>query len=376
MAEIEYTLVINHGKEKGYELKTLDKKNFLRQTSSLLKKPRKLFLGLGDFLEIGDYNQLLDSIFFDEEAVGLENILDSVNRKLSVEENIPFSFLKLAVYYPDFLLKDIPIPCVSAIGKKSRLFLGAETFVKYIKEYDPVVLSAIPYEITIEFIRRLGLSEENLISTEYKIDKSDRKYRVYSGDINRFVSGNRKSIEIEKYMAKEDLKDEEIVYIGRGEAGVNTFSTVNSIAFNPSLSVIPVSRITLYGSSLESLLVLFNFDGELEKFLLADHVEEYLPSLVVYSDVKDKSEELINIELEHRRLQNNIIGQRIEHSEESYNTVQRDIEITYGGSTVNINEVRHMIRERMRKYKRDPDKFIREISAIAKKRYKSFHTQS
>lgn len=376
MAEIEYTLVINHGKEKGYELHTLDKKSFLRQTSSLLKKPRKLFLGLGDFLEIGDYNQLLDSIFFDEEAVGLENILDSVNRKLSAEENIPFSFLKLAVYYPDFLLKDIPIPCVSAIGKKSRLFLGAETFVKYIKEYDPVVLSAIPYEITIEFIRRLGLSEENLISTEYKIDQSDRKYRVYSGDINRFVSGNRKSIEIEKYMAKEDLKDDEIVYIGRGEAGVNTFSTVNSIAFNPSLSVIPVSRITLYGSSLESLLVLFNFDGELEKFLLADHVEEYLPSLVVYSDVKDKSEELINIELEHRRLQNNIIGQRIEHSEESYNTVQRDIEITYGGSTVNINEVRQMIRERMRKYKRDPDKFIREISTIAKKRYKSFHTQS
>src|SRR6056297_20585 len=305
MAEIEYTLVINHGKEKGFELKTLDKKNFLRQTSSLLKKPRKLFLGLGDFLEIGDYNQLLDSIFFDEEAVGLENILDSVNRKLSAEENIPFSFLKLAIYYPDFLLKDVPIPCVSAIGKKSRLFLGAETFVKYVKEYDPVVLSAIPYEITIEFIRRLGLSEENLISTEYKIDQSDTKYRVYSGDINRFVSGNRKSIEIEKYMAKEDLKDEEIVYIGRGEAGVNTFSTVNSIAFNPSLSVIPVSRITLYGSSLESLLVLFNFDGELEKFLLADHVEEYLPSLVVYSDVKDKSEELINIELEHRRLQNN-----------------------------------------------------------------------
>ncbi len=374
MAEIEYTLVINHGVEKGYELRTLDKKSFLRQTSSLLKKPKKLFLGLGDFLEIGDYNQLLDSIFFDEEAVGLENILDSVNRKLSKEENIPYSFMKLAVYYPDFLLKDVPIPCVTAIGKKSRLFLGAETFMKYVKEYDPVVLSAIPYEITIEFIKRLGLSEENLISTEYKIDQSERKYRVYSGDINRFVSGNRKSIEIEKYMAREDLKEDEIVYIGRGEAGVNTFSAVNSIAFNPSLSIIPVSRITLYGSSLESLLVLFNFDGELEKFLLTDHVEEYLPSLVVYSDVKEKSKELINMEIEHRRLQNNIIGQRIEHSEESYNTVQRDIEITYGDSSVNIKEVRNMIRDRMREYKKDPERFIREISTIAKKRYKSFHT--
>ncbi len=373
MSEIEYTLVINHGKGRGYDVFTLDKKDFLRRTSSLLKKPEKLFLGLGDFLEIGDYNQLLDSIFFDEEGVSLENLLDSVNRKLSDEENIPFSFLKLAVYYPDFLLKDVPIPCVSTIGKKARLFPGAKTFVKYIKEYEPLVLSAVPYEITIEFIKRLGLNEQNLISTEYKIDNESSKYRIYAGNINRFVSGNRKSIEIEKYMAKVGLRDEEIVYIGRGEAGANTFSTVNSVAFNPSFSIIPYSRITLYGSSLESLLVLFNFDGELEKFLLSDTIEEYLPSLVVYSDTKDKDDSLINMELEHRRLQNNIIGQRIEHSEDSYNTVERDIEITYGGSVVNIKEVRNMIRERMEKYQKDPEKFINEICDIAKERYKSFH---
>ena len=111
-----------------------------------------------------------------------------------------------------------------------------------------------------------------------------------------------------------------------------TFSIINSIAFNPSANIISESKISIYGSSLESLLVLFNFEGELEKFLFSDAVEEFLPSLVVYSEVHEKSEELIEIELSHRYLQNNIIGQRIEHSENSFNSVLRDIDIAFGGA--------------------------------------------
>jgi hypothetical protein len=372
MEEKKYTLIINRGIEGGYEARSFDKKDFLRETSTLLKKPRKIFLGLGDFLEVGDYNKLLDSIFFDEEGVQLENILDKINRRISEEGNIPFSFFKLAVYFPDFLLKDVPTSCVTAIGKQSRLFPGAVNFVKYIKEYVPIVLTAIPHEIAIEFVKRVGLGEENLIATEYKIKKNENNRDVYSGDINRFISGDRKSIEIERVMNEQELREAEVVYIGRGEAGVKTFSTVNSIAFNPPENIIPESRITLYGSSLESLLVLFNFEGELERFLLSDIIEEYLPALVVYSEVKKKSPELIDLELREGYRQNNIIGQRIEYSGESYYSVERDIEVAFGGSSIDIRAVREMISNRMANYKKNPQKLVREISAIARERYMSF----
>lgn len=372
MAEEKYNLIINRGIEEGFEIRSLEKKDFLRETSSLLKKPRKIFLGLGDFLEVGDYNKLLDSIFFDEEGVQLENILDKINRRISEEGNIPFSFFKLAVYFPDFLLRDVPTACVTAIGRQSRLFPGAVNFVKYIKEYDPLVLTAIPREIAIEFVKRVGLGEKNLIATEYKVRLNESARDVYAGDINRFISGDRKSIEIERVMNEQELREEEVVYIGRGEAGVKTFSTVNSIAFNPPENIIPASRINLYGSSLESLLVLFNFDGELEKFLLSDAIEEYLPPLVVYSEAKKKSPELIDLELREGHMQNNIIGQRIEYSGESYYSVERDIEVAFGGSSIDIRAVRQMISNRMANYKKNPQKLVREISAIAKERYMNF----
>ena len=71
-----------------------------------LKKPKKIFLGMGDFLEVGDYSKLLDSVFYDEGSVHFEKILDKNNRKIAEMGNIPFSFFKLAVYYPEFLLKE------------------------------------------------------------------------------------------------------------------------------------------------------------------------------------------------------------------------------------------------------------------------------
>jgi hypothetical protein len=372
IADDKYTLIINRGNRDGFDIRTLEKKEFLRETSTLLERPKKIFLGLGDFLEFGDYNKLLDSIFFDEEAVQLENILDKINRELSEEGNIPFSFFKLAVYFPDFLLKDVPTTCVSAIGKKSRLFPGAETFVKYIKEYDPLVLTAIPFEIAIEFVKRVGLGEKNLIATQYKVSNNEKNTEVFAGDIHRFISGDRKSIEIEKVMNEKELRDDEVVYIGRGEAGVKTFATVNSVAFNPPENIIPASRITLYGSSLEALLVLFNFEGELEKLLLSEAIEQYLPSLVVYSEVKEKPQELIDIELEHGKMQNNFIGQRIEHSGESYSSVERDIEVAFGGSSIDINAVRRMISERMSIYRKNPQQLVNDISWISRDRYTNF----
>ncbi len=369
MEENTYTLVYNRA--EGYEERVLPKKELIREVSSLLKKPKRIFLGLGDFLEIGDYNNLLDTIFFEKEDVQFENLLDNANRKISEQGNIPFSFLKLAVYFPDFLLKGVPTFCASIVGKKSRLFPGAEQFVKLIKSYEPIVMSALPFEVAIEFVKRVGLQEKNLISTEYKITTDSHKWRVYAGEVLKFLSGDRKSLEIEKYMAMHDLRDDEVVYIGRGEAGLKTFATVNSIAFNPSEAIIPESRITIYGSSLESLLVLFNFDGEYENFLMAERNEEYLPSLIVYSDVKSKSNELIELELTHRRLQNNIIGLRIEHSAESYMSVERDIDVEFGGSAINIKEVRRMVQERMEKYENNPQDFIDEISALAVEKYRN-----
>ena len=368
--ERKYDLVINRGEEEGFEVRSLDRKEFLRETSQLLKRPKRIFLGMGDFLEIGDYNILMDTIFFNTEGVRFENILDKSNRKISEELGIPISFFKLAVYYPDFLLKQVPAFCVSTIGRKARLFPGAETFVKYIKEYDPIVLSALPWQIAVEIIRRVDLNDRNLISTEYRTEKINGKREIFSGDIVSFISGDRKSLEIEKIMHAEDLSEEEVVYIGRGEAGTKTFSTVNSIAFNPSEAVIPESRITIYGSSLESLLVLFNFDGELDKFLSADAVEEYLPPLVVFSESRGKSRELVEMELQQRHLQSNIMGQRIEHSGESFMSVEREIEVAFGGSFINIQEVRDMVGKRMEKYRDNPQTLVKEIYRIARERYK------
>jgi len=370
MEDITYTLVLNRGREEGFELKELEREDFIRETSRLLPRPKKIFIGLGDFLEIGDYNNLLDSIFFEKEGVKYENLLDSINRVVSGEGKIPSSFMKLAVYFPDFLLKGIPTYCVSTIGKKSRLFPGARNFVKYIHEYSPLVLTAMPYEIAIEFVKRVGLGEDNLISTMYKVTSDEHSRRIYAGDIERFISGDRKSLEIEKRMAAEDLSEDDVVYIGRGEAGVKTFSTVSSIAFNPADTIIPVSKITIYGSSLESLLVLFNFDGELERYLTSQPMEEFMPSLVVFSEKRGKSDELMEIESTHRRLQNNIIGQRIEHAGESFDSVERDIEVEFGGSAIDIKKVRGLISDRMRRYENNPDDFVREVYDIARERYK------
>jgi len=376
MIDQKYTLIINKSEQEGFEQRVLEKKDFLRETSMLLKEPARIFLGLGDFLEVGDYNNLLDSLFFTEEGVQVENILDKNNRKISEEGSIPYSFFKLAVYYPDYLLKEVPVSCVSMIGKKARLFPGAETFVKYIKDYDPIVLSAMPYEIAQEFAERLNLEGKNLISSQYKIKKNENHIDVYAGDIIRFVSGDRKSIEIEKYMNELDLKEEEVVYIGRGEAGVKTFSSVNSVAFNPSKSIIPESRITLYGSSLISLLVLFNFGGALERFLSSEAMDEYMPSLIVYSDTRSKSDELIDIELHHRLLQDNIIGQRIEYSGESYDSVQREVEIALGGSSFDMKKIRDLIAKRMGRYKNNQHIFIKEIYEISKERYNNYFRQT
>jgi hypothetical protein len=123
-----YTLIENHGNGRPFEIRSLGKNEFLQILPSLWKEPKKVFLGLGDFLEIGDYSTLMDNIFFDTEGIKLENILDINNRKISLQGGIPYSFFKLAVYFPDFLLKDVPTSCVSVIGEKSRLFPGAEIF--------------------------------------------------------------------------------------------------------------------------------------------------------------------------------------------------------------------------------------------------------
>ena len=371
MIEQKYILVHNRGLE-GFDINPLDKKDFIRETSKLFHRPKKIFLGLGDFLEVGDYNILIDSLFYDNEGIRFENILDKNNRKLAEEGNIPVSFFKLGVYFPDFLLKNVPVYCVSMIGRKSRLFPGAEVFVKYIKEYEPIVLSAMPEEIAIEIVDRLDLDERNLVSTEYKTKKVDGIKNVYSGDITRFISGDRKSLEIEKIMAGKGYKEKEVVYIGRGEAGAKTFSAVNSIAFNPSANIIPESRINVYGSSLEALLVLFNFDGELEKFLLSDVSEEFLPSLVVYSDVREKSDKLIEIERQHCNYQNNILGQRIEHSGDSYESVRREIDIALGGSNIDIQKVRESISRRLEVFRNNPQELVKQIYGIAKERYKNF----
>ncbi|MBN2160415.1 MAG: hypothetical protein JW807_13560 [Spirochaetes bacterium] len=372
MTEDRYELIINRGIAEGFEIIRLEKRDFLNEVSRLIKEPRQVFLGLGDFLEIGDYSTLIDNIFFDTEGIKIENILDNNNRRISSEGDVPFSFFKLAVYFPDFLLKDVPTSCITVIGEKSRLFPGAETFVRFIKKYDPLVLTAMPNEIAIEFVKRVGLEDGNLVATDYKKKMDPLNKEVYAGDVNRFISGDRKSLLIEKRMHENNFKDDEVVYIGRGEAGIKTFSSVNSIAFNPFDNIIPQSKITLYGSSLISLLVLLNFNGSLDEFLENEAFEEYMPSLVVYSVEREKSPELIDIEIKHRNLQNNIIGQRIEHSGESYRSVEHEIEVVFSGSSININQVKQMVTERMEAYRNNPGELVKKIYDMAKVRYKSF----
>ena len=372
--EKTYELIINHGISGGYESFHLNRDDYLKEVSSLIREPRKVFLGLGDFLEIGDYSTLMDNIFFDTEGIKIENILDYDNRRFALEGNIPYSFFKLAVYFPDFLLRDVPTSCITAIGEKSRLFPGAETFIAEIKRYDPVVLTAMPYEIAREFVRRLGLDDRNLVATEYHKKTDHLKNEVYAGDIKRFISGDRKSLEIEKYMNEHGIKEDEVIYIGRGEAGVKTFFTVNSIAFNPFDDIIPQARISLYGSSLISLLPLFNFDGCLNEQLKSNDFAPYMPSLVVYSKVKEKSQDLIEYEKVHRNMQSNIIGQIIEHSGESYDSVARAIEVTFAASTINITQVKEMVTDRMERYRHNPEELVKQIYDIAQERYKNFCT--
>lgn len=374
MIDDKYELIINHSREKGFESIKLDKRDYLKEVSYLLKEPKKVFIGLGDFLEIGDYSTLIDNIFFDTEGIKIENILDDNNRRLSSEGEVPFSFFKLAVYFPDFLLKDVPTSCISVIGEKSRIFPGADNFIRFIRSYDPLVLTAMPQEIAIELVKRVGLNENNLIATDYKKKQDKINKEVYAGDVNRFISGDRKSLIIEKYLHENNLRNDEVVYMGRGEAGVKTFYQVNSVAFNPFNNIIPQSKITLYGSSLLSLLVLFNFNGAFNDFLLSDQFEEFMPSLVVYSAAREKSPELIAIEVQHCNMQNNIIGQRIEHSGVSYKSVEREIEVVFAGSSININQVKQMVTERMEEYRKNPGDLVRKIYDMAKLRYKSFCT--
>jgi hypothetical protein len=368
--EETYSLIINKGREEGFEHYRLNKASFIAETSKLIKRPKKVFMGLGDFLEIGDWKQLLDSIFFDDDGSKFENILDKNNRKISEEGDIPFSFFKMAVYFPDFLLKNVPTFCVSAIGKKSRLFPGAEPFIKQIKKYDPTVLSAMPVEIADEFVKRLDLDKSKVLATEYTTVKDTAKRDVYAGGIKSFVSGDRKNLEIEKSIVAFDLEEDDVVYMGSGESGIKTFSAVNSVAFNTAPSVAAHSRIAVYGSSLESLLTIFNFDGEFDSLLLSPQLEYSLPSLVVVSRKAGINDELLAIEAEHLTLHNNIIGQFLEHSGVSFQSVEREIDITFGASFVNMEEVRSMISQRMKAYRENPLELVKEIYYIAKQRYR------
>lgn len=369
--EKKYDLIINHGLDEGFERHLLDKKSFVKETAKLLTRPKKIFLGLGDFLELGDYNNLIDAVLLDQDVAKLEGIIDKNNRKISEEGDIPFSFFKLAVYYPDFLFKGVPVECISTIGRKARLFPGSEVFIRNIKQYNPLVLTAIPFEISIEYMKRMGLGKVNLIATEYKKAIVNNR-EVFTGDINRFMSGNRRSLAIEKIMAEMDYRNNDVLYIGRGEAGSNTFTTYNSIAFNPAEGLMGKPMYSIYGSTLESLLVLLNYDNELEDILLSDRYEESMPSLVVYSHKKEKVKELVELELEHRQMQENTIGLKIEYSEDSYASLEREINVMLGASTVNISMVRNIIFGRMHKYLDDPKTLIKDIYSIARERYKNF----
>lgn len=371
--EKTYELIINNGLEEGYERHILDKRAFIKESAKLLTRPKKIFLGLGDFLELGDYNNLIDAVLLDQDVTKLEGIIDKNNRKISEEGDIPFSFFKIAVYYPDFLFKDVPVECISTIGKKARLFPGSEVFIRHIKKYNPLVLTAIPFEISIEYMKRMGLGKINLLATEYKKAVVNNR-EIFTGDVVKFVSGNRRSLAIEKIMAEMDYRNDDVLYIGRGEAGSNTFTTYNSIAFNPAEGILSKPKYSIYGSTLESILVLFNYDNELEDYLMSHQYEENLPSMIVYSRKKEKCRELIDLELEHRQMQENTIGLKIEHSEDSYASLEREINVLLGASTVNISMVRSLILNRMKKYLDDPQGLVKDIYSIARERYKNFCT--
>jgi hypothetical protein len=96
--------------------------------------------------------------------------------------------------------------------------------------------------------------------------------------------------------------------------------------------------------------------------------------MIVFSHKKEKCKELIEMELEHRQMQENIIGLKIEHSEDSYASLEREINVLLGASTVNISMVRNLIFARMSKYLDDPQSLVRDIYSIAKERYKNFCT--
>ena len=96
-----------------------------------------------------------------------------------------------------------------------------------------------------------------------------------------------------------------------------------------------------------------------------------MPSLVVLSSVKEKRDDLVEIELEHRQLQENIIGLKMEHSEDSYGTLEREINVMLGASAVNIAAVRNMIFNRLKGFINEPQLLVRDIYNIAKERYKN-----
>jgi hypothetical protein len=372
MEEKKYTYIINH-EANDFEVMEFSKRDLLNEIRKLLKRPKKIFLGLGDFLEVGDYNKLLDTIFFDEEGFKFENILDLTNSKLSEAGNIPFSFFKMAVYYPDFLLKNVPTFCMSVIGQNLRLFPGVHSFIDSIKIFDPLILSALPYEIAIEVVNRLGLKKNNLLSTEYKLYKDESGKERYAGDVVRFLSGSVKVNEIRKRLEEGNFDSDEVLYIGRGESGVKTFTDINSIAFNPPISVMSGSKLTIYGPTLDSLLFILNFDDKYKNLIESEEWDEFMPSLIVYSKVKDKSEHLLEIERQHLNLQENVVMQIMECSGESFESVKRKIEITFGGHYIDMNNVRETIENRLRNYREGSEDLVKEVYKIARHRYKNFY---
>jgi hypothetical protein len=97
-----------------------------------------------------------------------------------------------------------------------------------------------------------------------------------------------------------------------------------------------------------------------------------MPSLIVHSNVKEKSDELIEIEVQHQNMQSNIMGQRIEHSGVSYKSVEREIDVVFAGSSININQVKQMVTDRMQVYKNNPGELVKKIYDMALVRYKNF----
>ena len=72
------------------------------------------------------------------------------------------------------------------------------------------------------------------------------------------------------------------------------------------------------------------------------------------------------------QMQENIIGMRIEHSEDSYGSLEREINVMLGASAINITQVRQLIYSRMHKYIEDPQSLVKDIYMKALERYKNF----